>query len=43
MKEKFRLHNRSFTYRGAADFMVLLLVVRGRYKRPFTSRDFIGL
>ena len=24
MKEKFRLHNRSFTYRGAADFVVLL-------------------
>ncbi len=24
MKEKFRLHNRSFTYRGAADFMCFI-------------------
>ena len=36
-------YNRSLTYHRAADFVVLLSVVRGRYKRPLTSRDCIGL
>ena len=35
--------NRSLTYRGAADFVVLSYGVKGRYKRPLTSRDLTGL
>ena len=38
-----RTNNRSLIYRGAADFVVLSQGVKGRYKRPLTSRDFIGL
>ena len=32
-----------FNGRSVADSVVLLQVVKGRYKRPFTSRGFIGL
>ena len=32
-----------FNGRSVADSVVLLQVVRGRYKRPLASRDFIGL
>jgi len=32
-----------FNERSITDFVVLLQGVKGRYKRPLTSRDFIGL
>ena len=38
-----RHSSRSLTYHSVADFVVLSQGVRGRYKRPLTSRDFIGL
>ena len=37
------MNNWSLTYRSVADFVVVLYVVKGRYKCPFTSRNFIGL
>ena len=35
--------NRSLTYQESADSVVFLQVAKGRYQRPLTSRDFIGL
>ena len=32
-----------FNERSITDFVVLLQGVKGRYKRPLTIRDFIGL
>ena len=32
-----------FNGRSVADSVVLLQVAKGRYQRPLTSRDFIGL
>ena len=32
-----------FNGRSVADSVVLSQGLKGRYKRPFTSRDFIGL
>ena len=32
-----------FNGRSVADSVVLFQAVKGRYKRPLTSRDFIGL
>ena len=47
-KKKFRnSHSRflkpEFNWRSVADSVVLSQGVKGRYKRPLTSRDFIGL
>ena len=40
---KICLNNRSFNWRSVADFVVLSQGLKGRYKRPLASRDFIGL
>ena len=43
MKQGYDCIKPEFHQRSVADFVVLSQSLKGRYKRPLTSRDFIGL